>query len=197
MLKHVAKKLNLDGLAITNHDYYDPCDSDTIVTIPGIEISTSRGHVLVIGPDPPEVTNPGEMDPATVIPLARDRGCATIIAHPFRNSSVRGVDAPFDAVEINGKHQFDRELVEQISAERDIPLVGGSDAHYPVEVGRAYTEISVDELTPESVVAAIKNGAVEAKRLHSQIHSPIRRMYRASHRLKGQINESINPRSYP
>ncbi|AWB28322.1 PHP domain-containing protein [Halococcoides cellulosivorans] len=187
LIDAVARGHGLDGVALTNHDYNPDLSFDGIVTIPGIEISTTQGHVLVIGADPPTATDPGAMTPEAVIDLAAERDCATIIAHPFRDSTVRGVDAPFDAVELNGKHPRNRAFVERIAREREIPIVGGSDAHYPVEVGRAYTAVDADELTPASVVAAIRDGRVEARISEWPPHDLLRRVYRRLHRSKGVL----------
>lgn len=187
LIEAVARGHGLDGVALTNHDYSPDLSFDEIVTIPGIEISTTNGHVLVIGSDPPTATAPGALTPEAVIDLAEDHGCVTIIAHPFRDSTVREVDAPFDAVELNGKHPRDRAWVERIARDREIPMVGGSDAHYPVEVGRAVTAVDADELTPESVVAAIRDGRVEARVSDWAPHRVLRRLYRRLHGSKGVL----------
>jgi len=187
LLAAVAVRQGLDGVALTNHDYSASISLDGLVTIPGIEVSTAAGHVLVVGPDPPTVTNPDALDPETVVDLAHDRGCAAIIAHPYRDSTVRDVDAAFDAVEVNGKHPRDRPWIEGLAADRDLPMVGGSDAHYPVEVGRAYTLVDAETLTPASVVAAIRDGRVEACVSDWPPHEFVRRLYRVIHDWRGDL----------
>ena len=68
----VARARGLDGIAVTNHDYYESFEFDTgdLTIIPGIEVSSTAGHMLVIGPDPPRQTNPGTMTPEAVTTLA-------------------------------------------------------------------------------------------------------------------------------
>lgn len=188
LLERVAIRQGLDGVAFTNHDYYAPMGLDDLTVIPGIEVSTSAGHVLVVGPDPPTVTNPLELDPGYVAELAHDHGCVAIIAHPYRNSTVRDVKAPFDAIEVNGKHPRSKAWVERLAEDRDLPMVGGSDAHYPVEVGRAYTVVDADELTPESVVEAIRDGRVEARVSTWPPHELVRGFYRTIHTRKGVLH---------
>ena len=163
-----------------------------VVTIPGIEISTDSGHVLVVGPDPPAETVPGVLSPAEAVERAHDRDCAAIIAHPFRKSTVReATDVPFDAVEINGKHPHTLTAVARVAAAFDLPIVGGSDAHFPFEVGRAYTRIDADELTPSSVVDAIQDGRVEYQIANGPVDRAIRRGYRLVHdRKHGSTDES-------
>ncbi|ELZ07531.1 PHP domain-containing protein [Natrialba aegyptia] len=195
VLTEIAARRGLDGVATTNHDYYtDLNPAADVVTLPGIEITTDRGHVLVVGPDPPAETKPGALSPAEAVALAHDHDCAAIVAHPFRNSTVRELtDVPFDAIEVNGKHPRSRPLVEKLASERNLPLVGGSDAHYPFEVGRAYTTIESERLTPEAVVEAIRDGRVEAQVSRSTLDEVVRRGYRAIHRRKRVIDAIERP----
>ena len=189
LLARTAGYRGLDAVVTTNHDYYREFDlgGDSAALLPGIEVTTSMGHALVVGPNPPERTPEGELSPERVVELARDRDCAAIIAHPFRNSTVRKADADFDAIEVNGKGTDPAEWVEQLAENRDLPLVGGSDAHYPIEVGRAYTEIDADELTPESVVAAIRDGRVRPRVDRSPSQRLLREAYRLIHDRKGWL----------
>jgi predicted metal-dependent phosphoesterase TrpH len=188
-LAAVARYRGLDGLAFTNHDYAADYAVSDLVTIPGIEVSTTRGHVLVIGPDPPAATKVDGMEPAEVVALAHERDCVAIVAHPYRNSTVREVEAPFDAIEINGKHPRTRDWVERLAESHDLPTVGGSDAHYPVEVGRAHTLIDAERLTPAAVVEAIRDGRV-APRVDTWLpHRLLRDLYRRIHSEKGHLTE--------
>jgi predicted metal-dependent phosphoesterase TrpH len=180
LLAATARARGLDGLATTNHDYYTPFESDDPTVIPGIEVSTTRGHVLVVGPDPPAETEPGELTPAEAVEMAHDRDCAAVMAHPFRGD-LAGADADFDAVELNGKHPRSHPWALELARRRDLPVVGGSDAHYPVEVGRAYTRVDAPELTPEAVVAAVREGRVSARVRHGGTDRAVRQLYRAIH----------------
>ena len=93
-----------------------------------------------------------------------------------------------DAIEVNGKHPRTRTWVERIADHRDLPVVGGSDAHYPVEVGRAYTAVEAPELTPASVVAAIREGRVSATVDDSLPYRLLRGFYRKIHERKRQLD---------
>ena len=186
-----ARRRGLDGVALTNHDYYRPLGDPTgqsggAFSLPGIEISTTRGHVLVLGSDPPTRTRPEEITPGEAVELAHDRDCVAVIAHPFRNSTVRETDLDFDAIELNGKHPRTWPLVREIADQRDLTLVGGSDAHYPIEVGRAYTRIDA-EPTPEAVVEAIRDDRVEPALAGGPFARLVRGGYRQIHRYKGHL----------
>lgn len=179
-----GQRAHLDAVALTNHDYYTEFDPlvNGVQFIPGIEISTTVGHVVVIGPNPPSRTTPGEYTPEEVVSLAHERGCAAIIAHPFRRSRVRESEANFDAVELNGKHRDNVGRVRSLSKSLGIPIVGGSDAHYPFEVGRTVTRIEMTELTPESVVTAIREGAVQAHVRDTRLDKLMQAGYEYVHR---------------
>lgn len=182
----VGQLRGLDGIATTNHDYYRSfLDAAGAELIPGIEVTTTHGHVLVVGPDPPTRTEPGEFSPEEVVERAHDRGCAAIIAHPFRNSTVRHTDLDFDAVELNGKTPQTWWRAREVAAKSDLPLVGGSDAHYPFEVGRAYTKVEADELTADAIVDAIRAGNVSAELNFGPVAQALRHGYTFVHKLKG------------
>jgi hypothetical protein len=190
LLGLVARERGLDAVVTTNHDYYRELPSvEGVTLLPGIEVTTTRGHVLIVGPDPPARTEAGELTPSAAVDLAHERDCAAIIAHPFRNSTVRASGAAFDAIEVNGKGTESYDWVRRLADERDLPLVGGSDAHYPVEVGRAFTAVGdssaeANEATagapdPEHLVDAIREGEVRAY----VDNRPSQRLFRAGYRL--------------
>lgn len=184
LLAAFGRRRGLDGIALTNHDYYRAFDaaSGSPLFLPGIEVSTTDGHVLVVGPEPPARTPPGELTPREVVSRAHEAGCAAIIAHPYRRSRVRESGADFDAVEINGKHPRTAAAVRSLAERLDVPVVGGSDAHFPFETGRAYTTIDAETLTPESVVAAIRDGRVEPAVRDGFPDRFLRKGYRYVHR---------------
>jgi predicted metal-dependent phosphoesterase TrpH len=189
----IARRGGLDGLAITNHDYAWHRAGGEPVVLPGIEISTTRGHVLVVGPDPPSVTARGELDPHEAVALAHDRGCAAIMPHPYRNGDLPQTDAPFDAVEVNGKRLENRWRVEDLGAERDVAVVGGSDAHFPFEVGRVFTRVDADRPTPAAVAAAIRDGRVEPAVNERDLDRILAPIYDLVHRQKNHL-VGVRPR---
>lgn len=178
-----ARVRGLDALAVTNHDYSYSAET-RFPTIPGIEVSSSDGHVVVVGPNPPTRTEAGELSASETVELAHDRGCAAILAHPYRNSNARNSGADFDAVEINGKNPEHIAQTKQLAERLDLPLVGGSDAHYLVEVGRAYTKIDADELTPAAVADAVRDGRVTAVTKFGPLDRAIDRAYTRIHSEK-------------
>jgi hypothetical protein len=127
------------------------------------------------------------LTPHEAVSLAHDRDCAAIIAHPFRNSMLRESAADFDGIEINGKHPEHRRKIEEIANRRGLAVVGGSDAHFPFEVGRLSTRIQSDRFTPSAVVDAIRDGRVEPVVRESALLSGLGSIYTQIHRLKGHL----------
>jgi len=188
----VAHARGLDAIAVTNHDYYTSFDVATgdLEIIPGMEISTTRGHLLVIGPNPPARTEPGALTPEEAISLAREHECAVVLPHPFRDSTVRDAEVAVDAVEVNGKHPQNAPMVEELAEQKDLPLVGGSDAHYPIEIGRVVTKIEADELTTDTVVQAIKSENTDYETVQRFPDRYIRKLYSAIHWFKRVTSEA-------
>ena len=167
-----AKKNGLDGFAVCDHDVIEggpfsvqraaEMGSDLVI-IPGVEISTSEGHLLVLGIK--ESIGPG-LSPAETILRARAQDAVVILPHPFKITShgigyVAGLDV--DAVEIlnsrcltDGPNNKAREAATSLG----IAQVGGSDCHVPEMVGMSYTEIDVQERSLDAVLDAIRQGKV-------------------------------------
>jgi predicted metal-dependent phosphoesterase TrpH len=192
----VARARDLDGIAITNHDYFTTFDIDTggLDIIPGVEISTDEGHLLVVGPDPPDRTPPGKLSPEKAVEIAHSRNCAAIMAHPFRSGTVKDAAISVDAVEVNGKHPQTAPLVEELARDRGLPIVGGSDAHYPFEIGRVITRLSAEELTAESVVDAIEAGEIDFQTVQRFPDQYTQLLYSAVHKFK-EKTRSKTPKS--
>ncbi len=171
ILKNALKR-GLDGFAICDHDTVEgglACAKKAlelgleITVIPGVEVSSSKGHILVLGIK--EDIEPW-LSPEETIHRARKLGGTVIIPHPFKSSShgigsFEGLDT--DAVEVfNSRCLFNGANRKALAeAERlGIPAVAGSDSHIPEMVGQAYTEIDASEKTVEAVLRAVREGKV-------------------------------------
>lgn len=173
-----ARSAGLDGIAITDHDRSGAygqliraglaCPSgaavDGFLVIPGVEVSTNQGHVIVLGSAFDTPALPGGIDAADLIAFARGLGCLTVAAHPYDRfrSGVghRVLDAlAFDAVEACNSKTFDRHanrLAADHAARAGLPALAGSDAHEARTVGRAHTLVMAEELTLASVLRAVR-----------------------------------------
>jgi predicted metal-dependent phosphoesterase TrpH len=181
-----AIALRLDGIAICDHNTlggsvaarsYAAENQLELVIIPGIEISTSRGHLLVLGLDEPlEQGLPLE----ETIERARQQeretnGTVAIIAphpyHPFRHSLGRRCLTPgMDAIEVFNARYFTglaNAWAKWTAAHHGITAVAGSDAHSADCVGLATVEVEVSaaaKLAPALIVKRLKEGAVRIAR---------------------------------
>lgn len=161
-----AIKAGLDGIAICDHDtvegslearrLVEEMDLD-LVLVPGIEVTTNRGHLLVLGVDK---AFPVNSDPGEIIEMAREHKCLIVAPHPYKGypKSLGDVsDLDVDAIEVLNSRfilgKFNARAVK-MAENLGLPMLGNSDAHFVEMVGRAYTEIDA-EPSVEAVFKAI------------------------------------------
>lgn len=158
---------SVEGLSITRKlaaAYPD------ILIIPGVEISTSEGDTLILGTTelPPK---PWTVE--GIIDFARQSGCISIVAHPYREYGMADLarNYKFDAVEVlNGASStFANKQAHELAKLMGVPGVAGSDAHQPAELCNVYTEIQAG-LDVEEVLKAIKKGLVAAYPKSGSLH---------------------------
>ncbi|MBC7085227.1 MAG: PHP domain-containing protein [Methanomethylovorans sp.] len=172
-LIYYAKKNGLDGFAVCDHDVIEggpftvqrasELGSDLLI-IPGVEITTSEGHLLALGIN--ESIAPG-LSPAETIKQARAQNAVVILPHPFKITShgigyVEGLDV--DAVEVlNSRCLTDgpNNKARKTATLLGLAQVGGSDCHVPEMIGMSYTEIDVKERSLSAVLDAIREGKVK------------------------------------
>lgn len=162
---------NLQGIAITDHDsaIYKRLDISSfdeagILIIPGIEVTTSQGHLvgLWVYDDVPRRVPPEE-----AADEIHRQGGLVVAPHPYDLSS-KWVN-PFslkdriDAIETINASSFpfwlSSRLAERAAERLNLPRLGGSDAHIPETVGDAYTEVEASNPSIDEVFKAIKRGA--------------------------------------
>ena len=169
----VAMRKKLSGIAICDHDEVkgglkaleivrnNPKKYGDLLVIPGTEVSTSKGHILVLG-----VTEkiPSFMTPEETTDWARGLNALSIIAHPYRRAAhgigyLEGAGA--DAAEtFNSKCITDgaNKKAMKEAVRLGMPQTGGSDAHIAELVGQGYTLVETDENKQENVFDAILRG---------------------------------------
>lgn len=163
-----AKKAGLDGVAVTDHDRLDGAlkiarETDFFI-VPGMEISSSNGHVVALNVQ--EVIPKGLDADETVDRIHRAGGIA-VACHPvtfFKGSLRKHVSSKFDAVEVINASSFPFNYsvknAQKIASRLGIPRVAGSDAHYPPEIGYAYTLVDASSNVDE-VVRSIHEGSCQ------------------------------------
>lgn len=154
----------LSGLAIMDHNslegsrYALSLKRDDILIIPGMEISSAKGHILAYNVHE-EV--PRELDVAETIDLIRAQGGIAVAAHPYRMWSGLGEEVTlandFDAIEIhNGRSTHNHnDLAAKLAVKMCKPFTAGSDSHEPSTVGNAYFVSSRDCHSVEDVIREV------------------------------------------
>ncbi|MFB6267824.1 MAG: CehA/McbA family metallohydrolase [Halodesulfurarchaeum sp.] len=196
-----ASEIGLDGVVITDHDRIEAslraaelAPEYGLLGIPGVEVSTADGHLIAVGVESiPEPDQPIDRTTAAI----RDRGGAVIVPHPFQRSrhGVRRRKVPdADAIEVYNSMLFTgyRNRRANVYAERHrYPKVGGSDAHYLPNLGRAYTEIALTEpvddvggIAADRVIERIREGDTAIRGGRTPIRRSIRQ-YAAGAARKG------------
>lgn len=146
-----AVEAGLDGLAVTDHDTIENVDSvealapPDLTVVPGVEVTTSAGHLLAL--DVREAP-PTDLDPLDAVGAIQDRGGIAVLSHPFDvlrehyEGDLARLAAAVDGVEaVNSRclRAAFNERAGELAARRGLAVTGGSDAHFPMEVGRAHT----------------------------------------------------------
>lgn len=170
-----AAACGLDAVAITDHDTTAAAieavsiPNPPVLVIPGIEVSTKDGHILVLGTCKQyERGKPAE----ETIAEAHADGCLVIMPHPFhRFRHAVGLVNPacldlVDAIEAhNSRYYFAKsnKRGETAARSRGKPITAGSDAHECDYVGYGMNCIDAEERSVESILAAIRNGRITAE----------------------------------
>jgi predicted metal-dependent phosphoesterase TrpH len=181
-----AKHSGLDGVCLTEHDFFwehnaaaDLARRHDFLVIPGIEVNTEFGHILVFGL---ERFVFGMHRLADLVLLVGEAGGAMVAAHPYRRQ------LPFDlreagdwtsAVEqtvrnesythvsaietYNGRgtkrqNEFSLEVCQRL----DLPGAAGSDSHELKDVGGCATEFDASIQDAAGLIAELRAGRCRA-----------------------------------
>jgi len=156
--------------AVTDHDSVRGCKATVelasayldILIIPGVEITTQHGDLLVLGT---EELPPKPWSPEAVVDYAKSIDAVTVVAHPFREYGMRDLARKyeFDAVEVlNGNSSAaENNEAKALAKSMSLPGTAGSDAHQVSELFTVNTKIEAS-LSIAGVLKAIKKGSVSA-----------------------------------
>jgi hypothetical protein len=153
ILLKLVKKKGLNGIAVTDHNSIKGAikvkklnkDKDFEVII-GDEVRTNYGDVLAYYLHK-EIKS---RDLFSVIDEIKAQNGLIAIAHPFRTSinptlkfrySIEKIKGKIDAIECFNSRMLpgNNEKAQKLAKKLEIPGIGGSDAHFRFEIGRAYT----------------------------------------------------------
>lgn len=174
--RYVADSLNahpiVKGVAITDHNTLEGYSHvrrfasayPDVVIIPGVEVGTTLGDVIVLGVlEKPAYWASLE----SAIDFAKAKNGVLIVPHPFRGGGIREaarkIPVGLGAIEVMNPDSSEEEnrLSESLAKMTNLPGVGGSDAHHVFQMWKAYTEIDA-EPNVDSILEAIRKSKVKA-----------------------------------
>ena len=178
----LAKAAGLDGLCLTEHDFFWEPDRardlrllNNFLVIPGIEVNTEDGHAVVFGL---EKYVYGMHRMCELAALVDQSGGVMIAAHPYRRQlpfelrhegdwsaalerAAANPAYPLVAAmeSYNGRgtareNAFARELAERLG----LPQAAGSDAHTSADVGTCATEFEREISGLDDLIEELKAG---------------------------------------
>ena len=164
--------------AVTDHDTVKGCGVTRqlasaypdILVIPGVEISTPQGDIIILGSDemPPQ---PWTVE--NIIDFARERDYVSVVAHPYREYGMGDLAKNYkvDAIEVlnGGSSPSANKAAQALAKLMGLPGVAGSDAHQPSELCTVYTEVKAS-MNTEDILKAIKKGLVSIPSIGKSIH---------------------------
>ena len=196
-LVDAARIAGLDGICITEHDEFWSLDETSeltrrhgILVLPGSEINTDAGHVLVFGLHRYRF---GMHKPSFLRAEADSLGAVLIAAHPYRrrfleepgqDPEVRGEMLEraasdrqlwhFDAIESrNGRGSTAQNgFAEDLRQRMALPGTGGSDAHRVNQIGTSATQFERRIESLEDLIAEIKAGRMSPVDLTTALRPP-------------------------
>lgn len=170
-----AKEAGFNAIAITDHDTTKSSkeavalSDENLTIIPGVEVSTKQGHVLVLG-----TTDefPMNEEVETTIAKAKEKGCLVIIPHPFHRFrhavGLKNMNAlkKADAIEAYNSRYYvssSNKKAARVAKKFGKPITAGSDAHSCRFVGYGINLIEAEDNSVASILKAVKEGKIESR----------------------------------
>lgn len=181
----VAKQKGLAGIAITDHDtvkfHEQKHDVKGLIVIPGVEVSSRKGHIIALG-----ISEPIEakLSVEETIEEIEDRGGLPIVAHPF-DITRKGIGKElYNLGQItietqNGSSVFQRfnNKAKNYAINNNLPETGGSDAHRIKDIGVAYTHTTENIETVDELIEAIRKRKTKGQGSHLTIREKVVRAF--------------------
>ncbi len=165
-------------------------DADGVWIVPGAEVETADDvHVLFLGEQPnlaelhsrlrPDIRAGRFPSVKELLQMSRPLSLLTVWAHPFRFVGASRDHAltdildeeligEFDAIDFNAEdlslcRNEMESLLRRAAAYHSLPLVGGSDAHHPSQVGSVFNFCAERASSIGDLLRMIKRGSMEPR----------------------------------
>jgi len=180
-LIEVCRKRGIDRLCITDHNTcegaFEMASLAPDLIIPGVEIMTTQGELLVLFV---EHEVPHGLNPMDTIERFRAQGAVISVSHPFdyhrsgswSESDLRLIAPYVDAIEIFNSRSINVWMNKHASLfARELGLLAtvGSDAHTYSEVGKSTIYMKAYE-DPDEFVANLNSAFLNTKRSNPLVH---------------------------
>ena len=181
-LIEAAKRAGLDGVCLTEHDFFWEPDAvlelgkrHDFLVIPGIEVNTEFGHILVFGL---ERFVYGMHRLTDLVRMVADAGGAMVAGHPYRRQlpfELRETGDWGEALERAAKNDAylhvnaietyngrgtkrQNDFSTEVCLRLGLPETAGSDAHLVSDVGTCATEFDAPIAGLAELIAELKAG---------------------------------------
>ena len=180
-LIEVCRKRGIDRLCITDHNTcegaFEMASLAPDLIIPGVEIMTTQGELLVLFV---EHEVPHGLNPMDTIERFRAQGAVISVSHPFdyhrsgswSESDLRLIAPYVDAIEIFNSRSINVWMNKHASLfARELGLLAtvGSDAHTYSEVGKSTIYMKAYE-DPDEFVTNLNSAFLNTKRSNPLVH---------------------------
>jgi predicted metal-dependent phosphoesterase TrpH len=191
-LKKAALRMGISAVAITDHNTMAGAREmqlavQSLKIICAEEIRTNQGEIIGYFL---QKEIPLNLSPKETVARIREQGGLVAVPHPFdrlRSSRLRrpafeAIMGSIDMIEIfNARNMFideDPDLLSRVLAAGAVPIAA-SDAHLPIEVGRACMEME-DFSTPQEFLVHLRSATIVARKSPLWVHlvTKVMRNYR-------------------
>jgi predicted metal-dependent phosphoesterase TrpH len=185
LLEHTEANTDLDLIAVTDHDQLEPAleardlharrGGYHFEVVTGVEITTLQGHLLALGIERPV---PSFRSLTATIDAVHKQDGLCLIPHPLswltRSVGRRSIERVlarrpdglwFDGIELSNQSPAGRQMdakIRRLNQRYNLPIGGGSDAHYLQVMGTAWTSFTGDGLS--GLRASLESGTTWAER---------------------------------
>ena len=177
-----AKSAGLDAIAITDHNTFSAireakrtAKRSGIMLIPGAEIETKHGEILVYGVESVNMRRSYH----SLIDEVHENNGVVVAAHPlgwlFRRSFSLDAIREVDAIEAINGHAFNssNQKAADLAIDYEKPVIAGSDAHMLDEIGMFACSVGANDLP--GILKSIKKGKVILPRENTSARFIVRR----------------------
>ncbi|NON61494.1 PHP domain-containing protein [Acidianus sp. RZ1] len=157
-----AKKKGI-FIALTDHDTSKGIERVKEEVIPGQEVTTEFGHVVILCEFPP--SPPRKI--AELVDYSKENSCFLFPSHPFdifrKGIGDRVFSYKFDGIEVFNSKAPKKANIKALTVAKSLGLVGlaNSDSHVKEAIGSAYNDIETHEFSLEIILEELRKGRVK------------------------------------